>query len=203
MTHWKDWGKTRNRDEVQLAKHQGKSGKQKWMPQPRRQLSTSMNYSETYDGLCVLLEEYADASVEEAADQIFAFFALFGEDLLEALDPPTGLAIWLRSHGLSLMRTAEGQSVRVWATLEEGEEDEESDDDPGEGEPPTDPPDQPLPQVGDHVEYRTAPAGPNHSSQIGSGVVVEVGNDFFWVRTGPEPNIYIVPGEGDFIRVVS
>ena len=114
----------------------------------------AVNYSETYDGLCVLLEEYADADIETVADQILAaYFSLFGEDLLEALDPPTGLAIWLRSHGLSLLRTAEGKSPRVWATLEEGEEDEESDDDPGEGEPPTDPPDQPLPQVGDLVEY--------------------------------------------------
>ena len=161
-----------------------------------------MNYSETYDGLCVLLEEYGEADIEVVADQIFAMFGLFGEDLLEALDPPTGLAVWLRSHGLSLMRTAEGKSPRVWATLEEGEEDEETDDDPGEGEPPTDPPDQPLPQVGDHVEYRTAPRGPNNAIQIGAGQVSEVGEGFLWVHTGTG-DVYIVPDEGDLIRLLT
>ena len=95
-------------------------------------------------------------------------FGLFGEDLLDALDPPTGLAVWLRSHGLSLMRTAEGKSPRVWAAIED---DDETDTDLGEEEPPSaePPPDQPLPQVGDHVEYRTAQRGPNHASQIWCG----------------------------------
>ena len=72
-----------------------------------------LSYRDTYDSLCVLLEEYADADIETVANQILAMFGLLGEDLMEALDPPTGLETWLRQHGLSLIQTSEGRSPRV------------------------------------------------------------------------------------------
>jgi hypothetical protein len=155
-----------------------------------------VSYSETFDSLCVLLEEYSDVDIETVANQILAMFGLLGEDLLDALDPPQGLQTWLRSHGLSLLTTSEVRSPRVWEALETQEDAEEEDGDLEEESS------EELPlQVGEFVEYITAPHGPNHAQQIGAGRVIGVGDDHLWVQTVGLPDaIYIAPGEGDVIR---
>jgi hypothetical protein len=155
-----------------------------------------MSRQETYENLCVLLEEYADADVETVADQIMAMLGLTGEDLLEAMDPPTGLRTWLVSHGLSLVPTTEARAPRVWDALESTGEQEDSDLEGEQGvtvSPPL--------QVGDYVEYRTAPSGRDHAQQIGAGWVKEILRGGFWIRTGG-PDVYIAPGEGDVIQLV-
>jgi hypothetical protein len=154
-----------------------------------------VSYSDTYDSLCVLLEEYADADIETVANQILAMFGLLGEDLLDALDPPMGLSTWLRQHGLSLMVTAESRSPRVWEALEEEDEEDEEGNLEGEGET------VPL-QVGEFIEYRTAPQGPNHVCQVGAGRITEINEDHIWVTvTGLPRDVYLEP-ETDFIRPV-
>lgn len=154
-------------------------------------------YRDTYDNLCVLLEDYADADIETIAEQILAMLGLEGEDVVETLDPPPGLQHWLVSHGLSLVPTVPATSPRVWEVAQ-GEDDDEEEE---EGKSDTE--NQPLLfQVGDHVEYRTAPRGPANVSQIGAGRVMDIGEDAFWVRTDGGPDVYIVPEEGDFIRMV-
>jgi hypothetical protein len=165
-----------------------------------------MSYAETYDNLCVLLEEYADADIETVANNILGLFGLLGEDLLDALDPPPGLAHWLRSHGLSLAVTSEGRSPRVWAALEDEEESlgkkEAEPEEELEGEPSEE---LPL-QVGEYVEYRTSPKGPRHVSEVGAGLVSEVGDGFYWVHSRGDSkggDVYIVPDDGDVIRRVS
>jgi hypothetical protein len=155
-----------------------------------------VSYRDTYDNLCVLLEEYADADIETVANQIFAMFGLLGEDLLDALDPPTGLQTWLRQHGLSLITTTEGRSPRVWEALKAEEEDSEVEESLEEE------PSEELPlQVGEHVEYRTAPKGPRHVSDIGAGRIKEINADgSIWVSVWAAPDQYVVPAEGDLIR---
>jgi hypothetical protein len=152
-----------------------------------------MSYRETYENLCVLLEEYEGAEVESIAEQILAMIGLDGEELLEKLDPPPGLQHWLISHGLSLVCVVETKSPRVWeATQEDQEEDDEAEIDLEE---------EPSLQVGDLAEYRTAARGPQKMSQIGSGTVIEIGEDFLWVRPFGGPDVYLVPGEGDVVRL--
>lgn len=158
-----------------------------------------MSYQETYDNLCVLLEEYADAEVEEVAGQIFGLLGLVGEDLLEALDPPPGLQTWLRSHGLCLVATSEARSPRVWEALEASEAEEEAPDDLEEG-----PGESPLLQVGDYVDYRTAPSGPHSQSQIGSGRINAITSEgWLIVQDSPTHEQWLNPVGGDFIRQVT
>lgn len=153
---------------------------------------------ETFDLVCVSLEECQGQDIEAIAADILHILELQGDDLMEHLDPPTGLQTWLRSHGLSLVATTEVVPPRVWDALgaeeviqgtdredlEEQEEDE-----------------IPSLQVGDYVEYQTAPRGPNQVQQMGAGWVREIGEGFIWVRTGAA-DAYIVPQEGDVIRLV-
>jgi hypothetical protein len=128
-----------------------------------------VSYRETYENLCVLLEEYADAEVETVAEQILAMLGLTSEDLVEQLDPPPGLRHWLLSHGLSLLTTSEERSPRVWEALEAEEAPEMPvnglEEEPGESL---------VLRVGDYVEYRTAPSGPHNQSQIGSGTIKSI-----------------------------
>lgn len=158
-----------------------------------------MSYADTFDNLCVLLEEHRESDIETVADQILSMFGLLGEDMLESLDPPTGLATWLHSHGFSLVTTMEARSPRVWDALEA---DEETDNDPEEEQEGGM---QTLPQVGDYVEYRTAPKGPSRVQEMGSGWVVEMGleesGEFLWVDNGGK-RVYVVPAEGDRVSVI-
>jgi hypothetical protein len=156
-----------------------------------------MSYRDTYENLCVLLEEYAEADVEQVAQQILAMLGLLGEDVLEALDPPPGLQHWLLAHGLSLVATVEARSLRVWEALEAEEASETPENSLEERDG-----NSPLLQVGDYVEYRTAPRGRDNAQQIGSGWVKDIGDGFIWLRTGG-PDVYIVPGEGDLIRLLT
>ena len=160
-----------------------------------------MSYAQTYDNLCVLLEEYHETDVETVASQILAMLGLVGEDVLNALDPPAGLSTWLRSHGLSLVTTDEARSPRVWEALEPYDQDASEEEDPEEeqegGLPPL--------QVGDYVQYRTAPKGPSRVQEIGSGWLKEMGLEegveFFWVDNGGK-QVYVVPAEGDLISAI-
>lgn len=155
-----------------------------------------MNRQETFDLVCVVLEEYQVAEVEEIAGEILKTLALEGEDLLAHLDPPPGLQTWLRSHGFSLVATSEAVSPRVWEILEA----EEIAEDPEEREGD----DSFLQvQVGDYVEYQTAPAGPQHVSTLGSGWVEHVEPDGVWVRheASDRPE-YLDPQAGDVIRLL-
>jgi hypothetical protein len=158
-----------------------------------------LSYRDTYDTLCVLLEEYADSDVETIATQILGALGVLGEDLLEAIDPPVGLSTWLHSHSLSLVATTEARSPRVWdACQEEARREEEEDLEEGENEEP------PL-QVGDYVQYRTAPKGPSQVQEIGSGWVREMGledgAEFLWVDNGGK-QVYVVPAEGDYVSAI-
>ena len=156
-----------------------------------------MSYTGTFDSVCVLLEEYADADIETVANQLLSMLGLLGDDILQDLDPPPGLQHWLTSHGLGLVTVTEARSPRVWDALNKEDRDEEEDDDPEEVV------ERELPlQVGDHVEYMTAPAGPNRVQQIGAGWVDEVCDDggIFVVVNQFSPAIYIAPEEGDTIR---
>jgi hypothetical protein len=162
-----------------------------------------VSYRETYDNLCVLLEEYADAEVETVAEQILAMLGLTSEDLVDQLDPPPGLRHWLLSHGLSLLTTSEQRSPRVWEALEAEEAPEthanDLEEEPGESL---------LLQVGDHVDYRTAPNGPHNQSLIGSGRIKAIheaqdtGSNIVIVQTGPgAPEVWL-DSHMDFIRPV-
>jgi hypothetical protein len=161
-----------------------------------------VSYRETYDNLCVLLEEYADAEVETVAEQILAMLGLTGEDLVDQLDPPPGLRHWLLSHGLSLLTTSEARSPHVWEALEAEEAPETAvneEEEPG---------DAPLLQVGEYVEYRTAPNGPHNQSLLGSGRIKAIhpahdtGSNIVIVMTGPgQPEVWL-DSHMDFIRPV-
>jgi hypothetical protein len=157
-----------------------------------------VSYAQTYDNLCVLLEEYRDSDVETVAGQIMGLLGILGEDNLDAFDPPPGLVHWLLSHGLSLVTTTEARSPRVWEALEEDEDGGEEEDEgslEGDGE------NLPL-QAGEYIEYRTAPQGRDHVQQIGAGYVLEVLDYGIWVRVpGLEHPVFVDP-EGDFTRRV-
>jgi hypothetical protein len=120
---------------------------------------------ETFNLICTVLEEYLDETIEHIADRLIAALALTGDDLLDHLDPPVGLKHWLVSHGLSLVVTHTPPAPAVWA-LTQGEDEEDAGvEDLEEGEGGT----VSLLKVGDVVEYRTAPGGPNSQVRIGSG----------------------------------
>jgi hypothetical protein len=150
---------------------------------------------ETYESLCVLLEEYADADVETVAEQIIAMLGLLGEDALEALDPPPGLQHWLLSHGLSLVATVEARAPAIWEAVQSQEEPEENlEEEPGK---------PPLLQIGDYVEFRTAPSGPHSQSKIGSGTIMNIAHDTIEVEYSPGGAGIIIFPDIDFIRLVS
>lgn len=155
-------------------------------------------YRETYESLCVLLEEYQGADPETVAEQILGMLGLLGEDTLSALDPPPGLQHWLISHGLSLVATTEATSPRVWEALQEDEEEEEPSGDLEGRQADV----GPSLQVGDYVEYRTAPTGPHSQSQIGSGTVKNLAHDTVEVELSPGGAGIILFPEADFIRLV-
>jgi hypothetical protein len=152
-----------------------------------------MTREETFNSLCVLLEEYASSSVETMAEHILDYLEITGEDLLDHLDPPVGLRRWLDSHGLSLIVTREITPPVVWEALQG--EDEEVVDAVQEGELGKE---LPLLEVGGYVEYSTAPAGPRGESHIGAGFISEIGDGYVMV----DGKTYLEPGI-DFIRVVS
>jgi hypothetical protein len=61
----------------------------------------------------------------------------------------------------------------------------------------------PLLQVGDYVEYKTAPSGPTNVSQLGSGAVVEVSDhQGLIVVQGSPHDVYLHPGDGDIVNVI-
>lgn len=152
-----------------------------------------MSYQESFDSLCVLLEEYADASIETLAEQIFGYLGLTGEDLIEHLDPPPGLRRWLDTHGLSLVVTHQAPAPKVWAALEEDEV--EAEVVPNVEEQRAE--DEVAYHVGDYVEYVTAPMGPRSQMQMGAGRITEVGDS--WVYVG---QIYLDVNDGDTFRRV-
>lgn len=155
-----------------------------------------LSYRETYESLCVLLEEYRDADVETVAEQVLAMLGLFGDDLMNRLDPPPGLQHWLVSHGLALVEVTEAASPRV-AELVRADDDEEEEDNPPE-EAGADP----LLQVGDYVEYRTQVTGPRGHSTMGSGRIVSVDDEIVVVVTGSSHDEWLNPVT-DYIKRVS
>ena len=162
-----------------------------------------MSYRETYENLCVLLEEYADADTETVAEQALAMLALTGEDLLESLDPPPGLQTWLHSHGVSLVATVEARSPRVWGVLQAEGDEEVEEEEAFDGLEERQPDMGPSLQVGDFVDYRTAPSGPHSQSQIGSGRVNAITSEgWVIVQDSPTHEQWLNPEAGDFIRQV-
>jgi hypothetical protein len=154
---------------------------------------------ETYEIVATVLEDFAGREVEETAEAIVYALASRGEDLLEHLDPPVGLQRWLESHGLSLVETMQVAAPRVWDAIEE---DEESAPEPSLS------PQSPIPQVGDRVRYRTAPAGPRNEMLMGGGTVSAVktiasGHIIVSVTAQDHMRpIHLSPGDGDLIEIV-
>lgn len=148
---------------------------------------------ETHDLICVVLEDTDGQVIDDVAAEILNTLGLQGAELLVHLDPPTGLQTWLRSHGLSLVATAEAASPQVWEALDDGEETENLEEQE-EGSP--------LLQVGDYVEYQTVPSGPQRVSRLGAGYVERIEADGVWVRPGLGRAEYLDPDGGDTIRLV-
>lgn len=160
-----------------------------------------MSRQDTYESLCVLLEEYSGEDVETIAEQILGLLGLMGEETVVALDPPPGLQHWLVSHGLSLVQTqeitrADWPSVTVTGRDELAPVEEEPEDLEGE-------PGESLPlQVGDYVEYRTAPAGPNNHMALGSGTIKSITADTIEVEFSPRGAGIMLFPEVDLIQRV-
>jgi hypothetical protein len=150
-----------------------------------------MSATDTYEILCILIEEGGEP--EDVAGAIMVALERQGADLLEHLDPPVGLQRWLRSHGLSLVAFSEATPPKVWNAIEAEESGEVQD---------SDPPRPVAPQVGDYVEYRTAPSGPRAESRIGSGYVRNSSDDTIEVEFSPGGAGIILFPEADFIRVI-
>lgn len=145
---------------------------------------------DTYEILCVLIEEGGDT--EDVAGAIMVALERQGADLLGHLDPPVGIHRWLMSHGLSLVALTEATPPKVWNAIEAEEE----------GEVRSSPPPRPVVQVGDRVEYRTAPSGPRGQSQIGSGRVKNIAHDTIEVEFSSGGAGIILFPDADFIRIV-
>ena len=145
---------------------------------------------ETYEILCMLVDEGGEP--EDVAGAIMVALERQGADLLGHLDPPVGLQRWLMSHGLSLVALNEATPPKVWNAIE-AEEDGEV--------PIADPPRPVAPQVGDYVEYRTAPSGPRAESRIGSGRIKSATDDTVEVEFSPGGAGIILFPEADFIQV--
>jgi len=162
-----------------------------------------LNREETFNTICTVIEEYGDQSVEQLAEQLIAVLSILGDDILDHLDPPVGLKHWLVSHGLSLVVTHSPTPPQVWGILqgedeedEEGEIVDESDLEEGAGGSGS------LLKVGDSVEYRTRPGGPNSQSQIGSGRINAITTDgWIIVQDSPTHEQWVCPQEGDIIRL--
>jgi hypothetical protein len=155
-------------------------------------------HQETFNLVCVILEDSAGKDVEEIAATILRDLGFQGEEILDHLDPPKGIGRWLESHGLSLVATHEVAPPQEWDELEQEAHLEEARLEGGtpKGEIPS------L-QVGDYVEYKTAPQGPRKVSQLGSGAVVEVSDQGgLIVVQGSPHDVYLRPGDGDTINVV-
>ena len=150
-----------------------------------------MSAQDTYEILCMLIEEGGEA--EDVAGAVMVALERQGQDLLGHLDPPVGLQRWLMSHGLSLVALNEATPPKVWNAIEAEESGEV---------PSSDPPRPVAPQVGDYVEYRTAPSGPRAESRIGSGYVKNVAQDTIEVEFSPGGAGIILFPEADFIRVI-
>jgi hypothetical protein len=150
-----------------------------------------VNHRETHDLVAVILDEGGD--IDEVADRILLALSAQGDEVLVHLDPPPGLKRWLESHGLSLVATQEVAAPRVWELVEAEEVAEDREHRPH----------IPVLQIGDYVQYRTAPAGPRQVSTLGAGAVVEVhlAQDLVVVQGDPH-DIYLHPGAGDFIEVI-
>lgn len=153
---------------------------------------------DTFDLICVTLEDCDGQEIESIAADILHTLELQGDDLLEHLDPPTGLQTWLRSHGLSLVATTEVVPPRVWDALEAEEVNQGTDENDLEEETEV-----PSLQVGDYVEYQTIPSGPQQVSAIGSGYVEEMAEDGLgiWVRWDSGHTVFLDPAL-DTIRLV-
>ena len=149
-----------------------------------------MNAQDTFEILCVLIEEGGEP--EDVAGAIMVALERHGDDLLAHLDPPVGLQRWLRSHGLSLVTLNEATPPKVWDAIA-AEEDGEIGE--GHSESP-----QPMVQVGDYVEYRTAPTGPRGQSQMGSGHVTVIADNRAVIDIGGR--VVMIDLETDSLRVV-
>lgn len=164
-----------------------------------------MSREVTFDTICIVLEEYQGDRIEDIADQMMASLSLLGDDLLDHLDPPVGLRHWLESHGLSLVVTHSPTPPAVWGAID-GSDDEEEEEEADLKEELGG--EQPLLQVGDSVEYRTAPSGPHNQCLIGSGRIKAIhhahdtGSNIVIVETGQgAPEVWL-DSHMDFIRPV-
>jgi hypothetical protein len=150
----------------------------------------------TFDTICIVLEEYQEQRIEDIADQMMTALALLGDDLLDHLDPPVGLRRWLESHGLALIATRSPTPPAVWNAIEGADEEEEDIEEGDSGGA------VPLLNVGEYVEYRTAPSGPHNQSFIGSGRINAITQDgWVIVQHGPHDEHW-VNLQTDIIRPV-
>jgi hypothetical protein len=152
-----------------------------------------MNHDETFDTICVILEESREQGVEHAADLIMNALDHMGQDILEHLDPPPGLQRWLSSHGFALVATREVTPPRVWQSIEEEEDGEGDLEEEAGGSGP-------LLKVGDDVQYRTAPGGLSGQSYIGAGRISAItAEGWVIIRESPSQERWVNPQEGDLI----
>lgn len=158
-----------------------------------------MTREETFNILCTIIEETDGRDIEEVSNRIMDALEVIGEDLLDHLDPPVGLRRWLESHGLSLVVSSEVTPPQVWEALQgEDRDDDEVVEDLGEGLGAV-----PLPQVGDYVEFHTAPAGPRGQSHIGSGRINAITSEgWVIVQDSPTHEEWLNP-ETDAVRIVT
>lgn len=157
-----------------------------------------MNHQDTFDDLCILLEQHLGRGIDDVATEIMAFLDITSEVILSERDPPPGLRRWLASHGLVLVAAAEPTPTHVMDLIDE-------DDDVVEAEVSTQERaggSSPLLGVGDYVQYRTAPMGPNNMSQLGSGTVVGVHTESIEVEFSPNGGRIVLFLEADTIQVI-
>jgi len=160
-----------------------------------------VNREETFNIICTILETYAgedllSGQVETMGEAIMDALEVMGADLLDHLDPPPGLKHWLESHGLSLVVTSEITPPQVWEAIQ-GEAVE-----PVEERLEIDP--VPNLQVGDYVEYHTAPGGRSGQSYIGSGRIRAITSEgWYIVQESLSQERWLSLQEGDSIRVIT
>lgn len=158
-----------------------------------------MNRDETFDDLCVILEQRLGEDIDTVVTEIMAYLALTSEELLKQLDPPPGLRRWLASHGLVLVIATDPTPGRVLDLVEDEDDVVEAEilvtQERAGGE-------RPFLGVGDYVQYRTAATGPNSMSQLGSGKIVTVAHDTVEVEFSPGGGRIVLFPEADFIQVI-